>query len=149
MPNLSALNLMKVRNSNHWAFNKDVALEVYIRSSNLTCVNQKTSDPDLSLSCFTTLCEIVLSYNWTNSPTDFSHRYEIKKWKEIFLSCQSNFNQLIAKHFAHHTEDMLPLHGITRCSDNGLAPNRRQTIIWLNGGLIHWHIYVHRSGPVS
>ena len=25
--------------------------------------------------------------------------------------------------------------------DNGLAPNRRQTIIWTNAGLIHWRIY--------
>ena len=25
--------------------------------------------------------------------------------------------------------------------DNGLAPNRRQAIIWTNAHLIHWHIY--------
>ena len=25
--------------------------------------------------------------------------------------------------------------------DNGLAPNRRQAIIWTNGDLIHWRIY--------
>ena len=27
-------------------------------------------------------------------------------------------------------------------SDNGLAPNRRQAIIWTNDGLIYWNIYV-------
>ena len=27
-------------------------------------------------------------------------------------------------------------------SDNGLAPNRRQAIIWTNAGLVHWCIYV-------
>ena len=26
-------------------------------------------------------------------------------------------------------------------SDNGLAPIRRQAIIWTNGGLVYWHIY--------
>ena len=26
-------------------------------------------------------------------------------------------------------------------SDNGLAPNRRQAIIWTNGGLVYWRIY--------
>ena len=25
-------------------------------------------------------------------------------------------------------------------SDNGLASNRRQAIIWINGGLVYWHI---------
>ena len=25
--------------------------------------------------------------------------------------------------------------------DNGLAPNRRQAIIWTNGGLGYWRIY--------
>ena len=25
-------------------------------------------------------------------------------------------------------------------SDNGLAPDRRQAIIWTNGGLFHWHM---------
>ena len=25
--------------------------------------------------------------------------------------------------------------------DNGLAPNRRQAIIWTNAGLIYWRIY--------
>ena len=27
-------------------------------------------------------------------------------------------------------------------SDNGLAPNRRQAIIWTNVGMLYWHIYV-------
>ena len=32
---------------------------------------------------------------------------------------------------------------ITRtCSDNGLAPNRRQTFILTNADLIHWRIFV-------
>ena len=26
-------------------------------------------------------------------------------------------------------------------SDNGLAPGRRQAIIWTNGGSVYWHIY--------
>ena len=26
-------------------------------------------------------------------------------------------------------------------SDNGLAPNRRQAIIWTNDGLVYWRIY--------
>ena len=26
-------------------------------------------------------------------------------------------------------------------SDNGLAPNKRQAIIWSNGGLVYWRIY--------
>ena len=26
-------------------------------------------------------------------------------------------------------------------TDNGLAPARRQAIIWTNGGIIHWRIY--------
>ena len=26
-------------------------------------------------------------------------------------------------------------------SDNGLAPNRRQAIIWINADSMHWHIY--------
>ena len=26
-------------------------------------------------------------------------------------------------------------------SDNGLAPTRRQAIIWTNGGLVYWRIY--------
>ena len=26
-------------------------------------------------------------------------------------------------------------------SDNGLAPSRRQAIIWTNDGLVYWHIY--------
>ena len=31
-------------------------------------------------------------------------------------------------------------------SVNGLAPNRRQTIIWTNGDLIHWRIYASLGG---
>ena len=27
-------------------------------------------------------------------------------------------------------------------SDNGLAPARRQAIIWTNVGMFYWHIYV-------
>ena len=30
-------------------------------------------------------------------------------------------------------------------SENGLAPNRRQTIIWSNFGMLHWHIYAHSA----
>ena len=30
-------------------------------------------------------------------------------------------------------------------SDNGLAPNRRQAIIWSNVGMVHWRIYVSLS----
>ena len=30
--------------------------------------------------------------------------------------------------------------------DNGLAPNRRQAIIWTNAGLIHWRIYAALGG---
>ena len=30
-------------------------------------------------------------------------------------------------------------------SDNGLAPNRRQTIIWSNVGMLHWRIYAHSA----
>ena len=31
-------------------------------------------------------------------------------------------------------------------SDNGLAPNRRQAIIWSNADPIHWHIYAALGG---
>ena len=31
-------------------------------------------------------------------------------------------------------------------SDNGLAPNRRQAIIWTNVDPIHWHIYAALGG---
>ena len=31
-------------------------------------------------------------------------------------------------------------------SENGLAPNRRQAIIWTNTDLIHWRIYVALGG---
>ena len=34
---------------------------------------------------------------------------------------------------------------VTIGSDNGLAPNRRQAIIWTNDGLIYWHIYASLS----
>ena len=35
-------------------------------------------------------------------------------------------------------------------SSNGLAPNRRQTIIWTNDTLVHWlHICVCRSGHLE
>ena len=30
-------------------------------------------------------------------------------------------------------------------SDNGSAPNRRQAIIWTNGGLVNWRIYASLS----
>ena len=30
--------------------------------------------------------------------------------------------------------------------DNGLAPNRRQAIIWINADLIHWRIYAALGG---
>ena len=30
--------------------------------------------------------------------------------------------------------------------DNGLAPNKRQAIIWTNAELIHWHIYGTQGG---
>ena len=30
---------------------------------------------------------------------------------------------------------------IQHCIDNGLAPNRRQAIIWTNADLLHWRIY--------
>ena len=30
-------------------------------------------------------------------------------------------------------------------SDNGLAPNRRQVIIWTNGDLNYWHTYIYAS----
>ena len=30
--------------------------------------------------------------------------------------------------------------------DNGLAPNRRQAIIWTNADLFHWRIYVAQGG---
>ena len=30
-------------------------------------------------------------------------------------------------------------------SDNGLAPSRRQAIIWINDGLIYWRIYASLS----
>ena len=31
-------------------------------------------------------------------------------------------------------------------SNNGLAPNRRQAIIWTNADLIHWRIYAPYGG---
>ena len=31
-------------------------------------------------------------------------------------------------------------------SDNGMAPNRRQVIIWTNADLIHWRIYAALGG---
>ena len=30
--------------------------------------------------------------------------------------------------------------------DNGLAPNRRQAIIWTNADMIHWRIYAALGG---
>ena len=36
-------------------------------------------------------------------------------------------------------------------SDNGLAPNRQQAIIWTHNDLVYWHnvTYMHHSASVS
>ena len=52
----------------------------------------------------------------------------------------------------------LSLKFVTKCSihkicsigsDNGMAPIRRQAIIWINDGLVYWHIYVTRPQWVN
>ena len=30
--------------------------------------------------------------------------------------------------------------------DNGMAPNRRQAVIWTNADLVHWRIYAALGG---
>ena len=33
--------------------------------------------------------------------------------------------------------------------DNGLAPNRRQAVIWTNADPIHWRIYAALGGELN
>ena len=42
---------------------------------------------------------------------------------------------------AYHWKSYNLLHDSSIGSDNGLAPNRRQAIIWTNGDLDYWRIY--------
>ena len=44
---------------------------------------------------------------------------------------------------------LVPEGPIDNCLDNGLAPNRRQAIIWTNADLIRWHIYAALGGDES
>ena len=39
-----------------------------------------------------------------------------------------------------------PIHNNLDYLDNGLAPNRRQAIIWTNADPIHWRIYAALGG---
>ena len=70
---------------------------------------------------------------WTKwSP--FRRRYfqmQFLKWK--CMNCDWHFNEICSQ--GHYWQ------WISIGSDTGLAPNRRQVIIWTNAGPIHWRIY--------
>ena len=42
-------------------------------------------------------------------------------------------------HFVNDILESIFLYG--NCSDNGMAPNRRQAITWANSGLVYWRRY--------
>ena len=75
---------------------------------------------------------------WTKLPP-FRRRYfhiHIREWK--ILCFDWNFTEVCS------------LGSNWQCTsiglDNGLAPNRRQVIIWTNAGLIYWPIYAAPGG---
>ena len=53
--------------------------------------------------------------------------------REIFLILKQNFNEICSLWSNSQYASI--------GSDNGLAPTRRQAIIWTNVGVLYWRIY--------
>ena len=75
---------------------------------------------------------------WTKWPPFYRQYFQMHfhEWKVLYFDL--NFTEV----FSQVSNWQWPSIG----SDNGLAPNRRQAIIWTNAEWIHWHIYAALGG---
>ena len=70
----------------------------------------------------------------------FSNKFSCNRWIWFKFHCSL---------FAFYFILSVQLQKVRIGSDNGLAPNRRQVISWSNVDLIHWRIYMRRSGSMG